>query len=64
MAAPGVNGKLLVALSKYGRMAPADLITQLKDHADHVVKCSALPCDTDTLAVPSAPQLCSLMMTT
>lgn len=62
MATPGVNGKLLVALSKYGNMAPADLIEQLKEHADPVVKCSALPCGAPVN--PSVPGLCSAMMKT
>ena len=64
MAAPGVNGKLLVALSKYGQMAPADLITQLQEHAEHVVKCNTLSCEDETPGVPPVPMMCSLMMTT
>jgi hypothetical protein len=60
MAAPGVNGKLLVALSKYGSMKPAALIKQLQEHADHVVQCSALPCDAPLN--PSAPYVCDLVL--
>jgi len=62
MAAPGVNGKLLVALSKCGNMKPADLITQLENHADPVVECTPLGCEAPFN--PPIPDLCDLMMTT
>jgi hypothetical protein len=68
MAAPGVNGKLLVALSKYGTMKPADLIEKLQRNAKPEVKCSLVPCAPVTVpsTVPSTatPEQCDDMMTT
>lgn len=62
MAAPGVNGKLLVALSRIGKTEPAALIKQLTDHAEHVVQCNVLECN--PVANPSAPKMCDALMTT
>ena len=45
MAAPGVNGKLLVALSDHGSKPPAELIKELQGHAKHAVQCNAQTCD-------------------
>ena len=45
MAAPGVNGKLLVAISDHGNTDPANLIKQPQGHAVHVVQCNHLPCE-------------------